>query len=65
MTSYFEWRERQTNCQTRAGIRHDDGPVPEDYARRQDNERWATFWIGVGLVLSSPFWLPFLERATQ
>ncbi len=30
---------------TRAGIRHDNGPVPADYGARSERGRWRACWL--------------------
>jgi len=30
---------------TRARIRHDDGPIPADFAARVERQRWRACWL--------------------
>ncbi|MFQ3666660.1 MAG: hypothetical protein SNJ79_11645 [Sphingomonadaceae bacterium] len=48
MSDYLHWRERR---RPRAGIRHDDGPIPDEWARRVARDRpRAVVWIGVAIA---------------
>jgi hypothetical protein len=47
---------------SRAGIRHDDGPIPPDYAARVRREReTALFAFAVIILVIAAFGLPFVK----